>query len=194
MHLSEAPTSLLILGALPTWHGASMAAHVIESLGGLEDGALLGTDPPPLDLPLLRRTIDARMEANAYITACHDVSEGGIALGILEMLAAHRGTPSTIGCALDLSSLPSSLCSATALFGETRAFIIAVQPKNIDACMAIAKKHDVPCTPIGSTTPNRTFDVMRDGTSLCSCDVDDLEKIRQESLRKALRGPGTLGA
>jgi phosphoribosylformylglycinamidine synthase len=77
---------LLLVGECVGWFGASLYLREIQ---GREDGA-----PPPVDLAAERRhgELVARAIASGRVRACHDLSDGGLAVALAEMcLAAEMG-------------------------------------------------------------------------------------------------------
>jgi len=74
--------TIVLLGATDGHLGASL---YLRELCGREDGA-----PPPVDLDAERRAGDLvrRLIAGGSVSACHDVSDGGLAVAVAEMALA----------------------------------------------------------------------------------------------------------
>jgi phosphoribosylformylglycinamidine synthase II len=114
----------------------------------LAEGLKTGTDVPPVDLETnlkTMRTIQRAIEAGA-IRACHDLSEGGLAVALAEM--AFSGG---LGAEINLEALPiapgRSCVSGEQcmLFSESPGrFLVEVSPDQYDVFMRIAKD-----TPVG---------------------------------------------
>jgi phosphoribosylformylglycinamidine synthase len=107
--------AIILLGAQPQgWLGSSAYLATLE---GREEGA-----PPPVDLDMERRagTFVRMLIAKGLVTACHDVSDGGVALALAEMaMAGKMGARFVIP---NLGLLPHAF-----LFGEDQArYIITV--------------------------------------------------------------------
>lgn len=87
--LKAAGDTLLVLGQpagrTDGWLGASLYLREIE---GREEGA-----PPPIDLDAERRTGDLvrALIADGAVSACHDVSDGGLLVAVAEMSLASAG-------------------------------------------------------------------------------------------------------
>jgi phosphoribosylformylglycinamidine synthase len=79
-----ADASLVLLGATAGWLGASL---YLRELAGREDGA-----PPPVDLDAERRAgeLVRTLIADGLVSACHDVSDGGLLVAAAEMALAGR--------------------------------------------------------------------------------------------------------
>jgi phosphoribosylformylglycinamidine synthase subunit PurSL len=130
-------------------------------LGGshylLAEGLPTGNDVPPVNPAGHRRQMAAVQEAIAAgaVRACHDLSEGGLAVAAAEM--AFGGE---LGIELDLAALPvsrngfdraKSLGAAAMLFGESAGrFLCEVPPEKFDAfCRAMG---EVPFAELGRVT------------------------------------------
>ncbi|WP_158045422.1 phosphoribosylformylglycinamidine synthase subunit PurL [Skermanella pratensis] len=120
------------------------AGHVGQSLylreiHGREEGS-----PPPVDLAVERRNGDLVRDLirDRTVTACHDVSDGGLLVALAEMAMAGR-----IGAAIDL---PDGADAAGFLFGEDQGRYV-VTTADADAVMARAKSAGVPVRRLGVT-------------------------------------------
>jgi len=125
----------------------------LREIHGREDGA-----PPPVDLAAERRTGDfiRAMILNRSITACHDVSDGGMAVALAEMALA-----SGIGV---LVNEPQPFGIAGSLFGEDQGlYIVTVCDTCLADFMAAAHKADVPADPIGRTIKDRIIFELDEG-------------------------------
>ncbi len=112
------------------------------------EGIDSGQDVPPVDLQAnlhVMKTLQRAIEQGA-IRACHDLSEGGLAVAIAEMAFAGG-----LGVDVDLEALPIApgrSCTSgeqCMLFSETPGrFLVEVEPEKYDLFMRIAKD-----TPVG---------------------------------------------
>ncbi len=129
--------TIVLIGDTKGHFGQSLYLREIE---GREDGA-----PPPVDLAAERRNGDfvRGLITSNQVTACHDVSDGGILVCIAEM--ALKGT---IGATIQV---PEDEAPAHAwLFGEDQARYI-VTTNDAGALLAAAEKAGVPAMQIGIT-------------------------------------------
>jgi len=125
----------------------------LREIHGREDGA-----PPPVDLAAERRTGDfiRAMILNRSITACHDVSDGGMAVALAEMALA-----SGIGV---LVNEPQPFGIAGSLFGEDQGlYIVTVCDTCLADFMAAAHKANVPADPLGRTIKDRIIFELDEG-------------------------------
>lgn len=117
----------------------------LREILGREEGP-----PPPVDLRAEKRTGDfIRGAINAgWITACHDVSDGGVAVALAEM-----ALKSDIGV---LISEEQPFGIAESFFGEDQGLYLVTV---CDTCLAdfldAAGRADVPVDPIGRTIKDR---------------------------------------
>ncbi len=122
------------------------AAHLGQSIYlreclGREDGP-----PPPVDLQMEKARGDYVRAAirSSYLTACHDISDGGMAIALAEMAMA-----SGKGMEIELDSAAPH----AALFGEDQArYLCSVAPDNANLFAANAEGAGVSCLRIGTVS------------------------------------------
>ena len=127
-------------------HGRARRSRSIcaRSLGR-EDGA-----PPPVDLAAERRNGDfvRGQIAAGRVAACHDLSDGGLLVGLAEMAMAGG-----IGAAVDAAR--RALRRTPSSFGEDQAPLSARRPSDADALLA-ARPARPACRRRGSARPAAT--------------------------------------
>lgn len=128
--------SIVIIGETKGHLGASLYLREIE---GREEGS-----PPPVDLKTERLNGDFVREQilSGQISACHDVSDGGLLITIAEMALAGN-----TGCAVNSPENTSTLHAWA--FGEDQARYI-ITTSEADALISSAKAAGVSATIIGS--------------------------------------------
>lgn len=133
---------IILIGNTKGHLGASLFLEIIE---GREEGA-----PPPVDLDTEKKNGDfVRALINAGdITACHDISDGGLYVALAEMvMAAGMGMTVT----LDTGGIPAHAY----VFGEDQArYILSVPADKADAVIIAAGNAAVPVQNIGSAGGN----------------------------------------
>jgi len=141
--------------------GSEWAHHVHGHLGGL---------PPRVDLAA-EKALGALMAAAAddgLVTAAHDVSDGGLAQTLVEMVLRHG-----VGATVTLGSDPF-----VALFSESVArAVVAVPADRVADLEASASTYGVPVTRLG-TTGGETLAVQ----GVLTVAVDDLRAAHKGTL------------
>ena len=136
--LKAAGEAVIVIGATSGWLGQSL---YLRDILARTDGA-----PPPVDLRSERKNGDFVRDliGNKMVTACHDVSDGGIAVALTEMALAARGL------GLRLTALPDIPAKAL-LYGEDqgRYIVTTSMPETI---ADLAGSAGVTITVIGLTT------------------------------------------
>jgi len=130
---------ILLVGETTGWLGQSM---YLRELCGREEGA-----PPPVDLTEERENGDfiRSLILEGTATAAHDLSDGGLLVGLAEMAMA-----SGIGAQLDAA--PSDIPAHAHWFGEDQArYLITVPAPQVDAVLARARAANVPVWMLGRT-------------------------------------------
>ncbi len=125
----------------------------LREVHGREEGP-----PPPVDLRAERRTGDflrTQIE-RGNITACHDVSDGGLAVTIAEMALA-----SDIGAMIN-EAQPFGI--AGSFFGEDQGlYVVTVKDEALADFLTHASQVDVPADPIGRTIRDRLVFELDEG-------------------------------
>ncbi len=172
---------VFILGAALEQPAAALAASEYLKLEhGLLGGRL------EIDLDLEARVQRAALAAirQGTVTACHDCSDGGLAVALAEMCL--HGAPSAglrAGLGLDASTAPAVLRLDAALFGEAQSrILVAVPASRRDDLLAIAQGMNVPFAFVGR--------VGGDRLRLWSIDLSlvELRDAYEGGLKRALEG------
>ena len=131
--------AVLLLGVTTEELGGSEGAHEVHGH--------LGGRPPAVDLAHERRLAGllAAAAADGTLTGSHDLSDGGLAQGLVEAaLAGNRGAR------IDLAPVHDDVFSA--LFAESAGrVLVTVGAAGADAFLARAAEAGVPATRIGDT-------------------------------------------
>jgi phosphoribosylformylglycinamidine synthase len=117
------------------WLGRSLFRAVVH---GREDGA-----PPPVDLAAERRGGEFVLDQirSGAVGACHDLSDGGLAVAVAEMCLAGG-----IGATLD------GPVGTDRLFGEDQGrYLVAVEPGRVGTLVTAAAVAGVPAREVGRT-------------------------------------------
>ncbi|MDG1003916.1 MAG: AIR synthase related protein, partial [Emcibacteraceae bacterium] len=133
---------IMLIGECEGHLGCSLYLNIIE---GREEGA-----PPPVDLTLERKNGDfVRTQIQKrIITACHDVSDGGLFVTLSEMaMASGHGMEITI----NNGDIPIHAYG----FGEDQArYVISVSPDNVKGIITAARDANVAIKNLGIVQGN----------------------------------------
>ncbi|MFT0893166.1 phosphoribosylformylglycinamidine synthase subunit PurL [Pseudochelatococcus sp. G4_1912] len=130
---------ILLVGETAGWLGQSI---YLRDIVGREEGA-----PPPVDLAVEKRNGDfvRGLILDQRVTAVHDLSDGGLLVGIAEMAMA-----SGIGAAL--KAAPADVAAHAYWFGEDQARYLMTATETEAAAIEIqAQKAGVPVARLGTT-------------------------------------------
>jgi len=130
--------AIVLVGETRGWLGQSA---YLATVCGREEGA-----PPPVDLSVERRNGEfvRSLITAGRLSACHDLSDGGLAVALAEMAMA-KG----IGAKID--ALPAGPAHAV-LFGEDQGrYLLSLPAGAAEAVVAEAKAAGVPAEVIGKT-------------------------------------------
>jgi len=148
---------LVLVGETAGWLGQSLW---LREIAGREAGP-----PPPVDLAAERRHGDfvrALILAGA-VRACHDVSDGGLLVALVEMALAEMALGGRVGIAL--APPPEGIAAHQFWFGEDQARYVLAVP-DPDAVLAAAHAAGVPARVVGTAGGDRLTVPGADAISL----------------------------
>lgn len=154
-----------------------------RELGGSHLSKVCGLDGgqvPQVDTPTAKRTFAAvhRAIQQGLVRACHDLSEGGLAVAAAEMAFAGG-----LGLELNLAEVPGSEASdLVKLFAESNSrFLCEVTPDNVAAFRDAMG--DLAVAAVGSLNASNQFSVhASNGETWFQLGIDDLKSAWQEPL------------
>jgi phosphoribosylformylglycinamidine synthase len=163
LRFKTAGEAVILIGRTKGHLGASL---FLREIAGREDGA-----PPPVDLAAERAHGDfvRGQILDGAVTACHDLSDGGLLIGLCEMAMAGK-------TGVKIEALPRNLPLHAAYFGEDQARYL-VTTDNADAMLATAKAKGIPAQQIGTTGGSAVS-----GPGLGTIPVAELTRINGEWL------------
>ncbi|PLX37207.1 MAG: phosphoribosylformylglycinamidine synthase subunit PurL [Hyphomicrobiales bacterium] len=126
---------ILLIGG----HGEHLGRTIfLRDILGREEGP-----PPPVDLEIEKRNGDfvRSMIRAGHVTACHDISDGGLALALAEMAMA-----SGLGCEVRVPN-PAHV----ALFAEDQArYVVTCKGSDVERIGKLAGEAEVSCISLGA--------------------------------------------
>jgi phosphoribosylformylglycinamidine synthase len=132
---------IVLLGTTRDELAGSEWAHVVHGhLGGL---------PPQVDLAAERALAEVLVEAalDGVVTAAHDLSDGGLVVGLVEMALRHG-----VGAEV---TVPHGADAFVTLFSESTArAVVTTSQERLGALLGLAGRHGVPATVIGAVGPD----------------------------------------
>ena len=158
-----------------------------DELGGSEyycKMGYLGANLPKPDFEQLRKELKVMIIAvdKGIITASHDISDGGLATCLVEMMAGGRGK-GKFGLKVDISNI-GDLRTDKKLFSETGGFVVEV--KNEEAFKALCKDQGLTTYKLGEVTQEAQFIITEHGKEIITKDAAILVDAWLNGLRKHL--------
>lgn len=151
---------IILIGSCSGWLGQSI---YLREIHGLEMGA-----PPPLDLDEEKRNGDLvrNLIKQGTVSACHDISDGGILIAIAEMALASVKDAMFLGVKI---TNPTNIPDHAFFFGEEQSRYILTS-SDANSIMEIAKRHNVSAKILGKTTKHQELTIDKIGNiSLQRC-------------------------
>jgi phosphoribosylformylglycinamidine synthase len=162
------PNSLLVMVGYRNLF--EMAGSVYYELLGA-----VGSNLPQIDPERLMQVFEAVYNAviSGKLLACHDISEGGLAVALSEMCFG-GGTGARV-------RIPVGVRAEHFLFNETAGCFLAEIPSGTDPFDVFP---GVPVTVIGETTGDGALVVEKSGRMLCNLDLKELKKTWQRPMKE----------
>src|SRR5262249_14317715 len=145
---------------------------------GEKSGAL-----PSLDFETERRRLHVVLEAvrRGLVLACHDVSDGGLAMAAFEMAL---GGWSGMGLGVELRGPGADRVPVEAtLYGETPGFLLEVAPEREREVAELFRKARVDLTAAGATLSESRIRILSEGSTLIDADLAGLARIHSDAIR-----------
>jgi len=173
--IKRAGSVLVLSGPRQDRLGASQLRY---QLLGRTDGGL-----PELDFERERRRIYATLEAvrKGLTLACHDISEGGLAIAALEMALGGYESQG-IGLQIPISGIGSTP-SESRLYSEAPGFLFEVAKDRLTEFLKVFELWGVDATMIGRTLAEPRFRILDGGHTLVDMDLESLQRLRGDALK-----------
>ncbi len=171
-HLKQPGNPIYVVGRQTAQEmGGSEYYHLL----GIQGGIVPRTDAATLQTYLsgMLAVIDQK-----YVAACHDISEGGLAVCIAEMIIG-----SDFGAVLDVGKLNASLRPDILVFSETNSrWIVEVFKETQKEFESLLQKQNTPFYLIGESTKEHRLMVVHDKKKIIHLDGDELQACWRNSL------------
>ena len=133
MSFTEAGLDLYLIGETRNDLAGSEWAYMHNQRGG---------QSPVADLQREMRLIELLLEGQSIFVAAHDLSQGGLAVSLAEMVLHHN-----VGATISISD-PIGI----ALLSETPGrVVVAISPNDAESLTLMASKHEIPLSKLGVT-------------------------------------------
>ena len=144
---------IILIGSCSGWLGQSI---YLREIHGLEMGA-----PPPLDLDEEKRNGDLvrNLIKQGTVSACHDISDGGLLIAIAEMALASVKDAMFLGVKI---TNPTNIPDHAFFFGEEQSRYILTS-SDANSILEIAKKNNVTAKILGKTTKHQELTIDKIG-------------------------------
>ncbi len=143
-HFHHAGDAILLIGTTRGHLGGSAYwAEVLDTVAGA---------PPPVDLVAERSVQEFLIGAAAQglIRSAHDLSDGGLAVGLAECCMGGPWATQTFGAEADLSKHADEVSDECWMFGEDAGrVLVSCEPANVNSIMHLAHGHGLPCHYLG---------------------------------------------
>jgi phosphoribosylformylglycinamidine synthase len=172
MDAKQAGNAVFLIGRTEDELGGS---HLALHLG------LTGGIVPKVDPALAKRTFQKLHEAikSGLVRACHDLSEGGLAVAATEMAFAGG-----LGMSLDLAKLGrEDLNHAQLLFSESNTrFLVETNPQSANSFQRLLEKAGVPVARLGTIESSPVLAIRRGPALVLDVDLDEAKATWQKPL------------
>ena len=159
MGLSQEGLDIYVLGKTDSNFSGSEWAYLHGEMGNAA---------PLSDLKMEARLVNLLLDGQSIFDAAHDISNGGFAASISEMVLRHR-----IGATITLAD------PAAELFAETPGrVVIAIDPSETNSLVALAGKYQIPIFKVGVSGGS---DLNINGASIS---IDELHQAHTETFPK----------
>ncbi len=160
-----------------------------EELGGSEyyrQFGFLGANIPKPDFKEVRHELEFMISAidQGLILSSHDISDGGLAVALIEMACGGRGE-GELGFAVDLSAVGAGLATNTKLFSETGGFVVEVMPGREGGFEALCDAKKVNSVALGNVGSNLC--IFKDENLIEQIPLAEAKEAWLNGLRNKLR-------
>ena len=162
-----------------------------QGLGGSALSGALGRQGegslPGLDLKEERAAIHsvARCIMQGYVLACHDISDGGLAVALAEMIMGGWGG-GRVGAEISLD-FGRDLSTVELLFSESGGFVLEAVPGGAEDVLRVCAEFGAPAYVIGTTTERHALVVTRRSATEIEVEGSAMLSVWRDGLEKSIR-------
>jgi len=176
MKLKKANSTLFLAGERKDELGGSAYYEIFNQIG---------KNVPQIDFEREKGRIYAVIEciSNGLLLSCHDISDGGMAVAIAEMILGGNAD-GIIGA--DINFNYPYLRNDKILFCESPGFFFEVEDKNIKKVQSIFKKYNLLIHKLGKTTNKKSLTIINSNKKIIDLSIDELRKAWTSGFKEAL--------
>lgn len=147
----------------------------------------LGANVPTVDFDAEREQMHAVVDAieEGLLLACHDISDGGLAVALAEMLVCGR-SPSGLGARVSLDGL-GALPPDVLLFSESGGFVLEFDPALQGRLAELFARRGATLHVLGRLDEAGRLSVAAGGRELLSLSCEEMRRAWREALPRAMR-------
>jgi len=141
----------------------------------------------PVDFAVERAALYAVIDLieRGWVSAAHDISAGGFAVALAEMLLGIAG-PLRIGATCDLGPVAPGLAPAALLFGEAPGYVLEVPVARSAGALEILAAQGVPAWDVGATTMAPRLSIESAGRELVAVELARIAAAHRSALAEVL--------
>lgn len=183
MQIKADRSSLLLVGGRRGELGGSAYLRALvddtsnsgSSVAGVGPGETLSAPVPTVDFESERAAVHGVIDCiqSGLVLGCHDISEGGLALCLAEMLIGPGGD-GKIGCEVDTNDIEGGLRADEALFCEAGGFVLEVRSADERKVLDLFEEAGAPAWKIGHTAGIEEMRVVAGGRRVTDLKLKDL--------------------
>jgi phosphoribosylformylglycinamidine synthase len=175
MKIKKANSELFLVGERKDELGGSVYYETLDKEG---------KNVPEIDFKKERSMIYAVIDSinDNLLLSCHDISDGGIAVTISEMILGGNAD-GKIGAEINLDL--NSLRNDKILFSESSGFVFEIDPKNIKKAQSIFKKYNLMIHRLGKTIDKENLTIINN-KKIIDLQIENLKKAWTSGFREAL--------
>ena len=179
LEFKEPDSAIMLIGSRKNELGGSVYYQLFNELGA---------NVPQPEFAEVRNQLYAVTDLidQRLLLACHDISDGGLAVTLSEMCFGGNGQ-NRIGAEADLRYVPASGLNLSAkLFSETGGFV--VETKMLAEVKKICGKYGVEIIELGQTNKNKELRIKNEEKEIIRLSVEDMADKWLNGLRDKMNG------
>jgi len=179
LEFKEPDSAIMLIGSRKNELGGSVYYQLFNELGA---------NVPQPEFAEVRNQLYAVTDLidQRLLLACHDISDGGLAVTLSEMCFGGNGQ-NRIGAEADLRYVPASGLNLSAkLFSETGGFV--VETKMLAEVKKICGKYGIDIIELGQTNKNKELRIKNEEKEIIRLSVEDMADKWLNGLRDKMNG------